>query len=215
MASKYTSGYRLSQWEAGDKVLRTDFNEDNAKLDTALRRHDGQLLGVPALGRNLYNLFLQQKKAGQDVSWMQNLLYDDFTDQSKIESLSERMSWSSSEKCVHLTPADGQLTGQLVTKPAEVTRSCHYAFLWVRHSLSQDPVVEFHSNASEKWFPMEPLSISNFWTVNAAGEKCLETYYYMPTPQDGFHLNIRFTLTALNAPSYWPVKLYDYCCMLM
>lgn len=32
----HTSNYNLSQWDAEDKVLRTDFNADNAKIDAAL-----------------------------------------------------------------------------------------------------------------------------------------------------------------------------------
>lgn len=36
MASNYTENYGLCQWEATDQVLRTEFNEDNAKLDDAL-----------------------------------------------------------------------------------------------------------------------------------------------------------------------------------
>ena len=36
MASSYTSNYQLCQWEGTDKVLRTDFNGDNAKIDAAL-----------------------------------------------------------------------------------------------------------------------------------------------------------------------------------
>lgn len=36
MASNYTEQYNLCQWEATDQVLRTDFNEDNAKLEAAL-----------------------------------------------------------------------------------------------------------------------------------------------------------------------------------
>ena len=31
-----TSNYQLNQWEAEDDFLRTDFNEDNAKIDAAL-----------------------------------------------------------------------------------------------------------------------------------------------------------------------------------
>lgn len=31
-----TANYQLNQWEPGDSFLRTDFNEDNAKLDAAL-----------------------------------------------------------------------------------------------------------------------------------------------------------------------------------
>ena len=37
MASNHTTNYQLCQWEATDKVLRTDFNEDNQKIDAALK----------------------------------------------------------------------------------------------------------------------------------------------------------------------------------
>ena len=37
MASNHTSNYNLNQWEPEDKVIRTDFNEDNQKVDTALK----------------------------------------------------------------------------------------------------------------------------------------------------------------------------------
>ena len=36
MASNYTTNYQLNQWEAGDQVLRTEFNRDNQKIDGAL-----------------------------------------------------------------------------------------------------------------------------------------------------------------------------------
>lgn len=36
MATNHTSNYQLNQWEPTDQVLRTDFNEDNVKLDSAL-----------------------------------------------------------------------------------------------------------------------------------------------------------------------------------
>ena len=36
MASNYTEHYGLCQWEATDGVLRTEFNEDNRKVDEAL-----------------------------------------------------------------------------------------------------------------------------------------------------------------------------------
>jgi len=32
-----TANYQLNQWEPGDSFLRTDFNEDNAKIDTAIK----------------------------------------------------------------------------------------------------------------------------------------------------------------------------------
>ena len=36
MASNYTSNYNLCQWQPDDKVLRTEFNADNVKIDAAL-----------------------------------------------------------------------------------------------------------------------------------------------------------------------------------
>jgi len=36
MPSSFTKNYKLNQWEADDRVLRTDFNSDNAKIDAAL-----------------------------------------------------------------------------------------------------------------------------------------------------------------------------------
>ena len=37
MASNHTEHFSLNQWHADDQVLRTDFNEDNAKIDSALK----------------------------------------------------------------------------------------------------------------------------------------------------------------------------------
>lgn len=37
MASNYTEYYGFCQWEATDQVLRTEFNEGNAKVDEALK----------------------------------------------------------------------------------------------------------------------------------------------------------------------------------
>jgi len=36
MPSNYTPNYSLNQWEPDDRVLRTDFNADNLKIDAAL-----------------------------------------------------------------------------------------------------------------------------------------------------------------------------------
>ena len=36
MATNYTTNYQLNQWEPTDAVQRVEFNQDNAKLDTAL-----------------------------------------------------------------------------------------------------------------------------------------------------------------------------------
>ena len=42
MSTNKTQQYQLNQWEAEDKVLRTEFNEDNQKIDQALQKKADQ-----------------------------------------------------------------------------------------------------------------------------------------------------------------------------
>lgn len=47
MASNQTTNYNLNQWAAEDRVLREEFNQDNAKIDTALPRFiSGSYIGT-------------------------------------------------------------------------------------------------------------------------------------------------------------------------
>ena len=57
MASNYTEHIGLCQWEATDQVLRTEFNQDNAKVDAALdtleqtlTQHSEELESIAKLG---------------------------------------------------------------------------------------------------------------------------------------------------------------------
>ena len=40
MSTNQTPNYQLCQWEAEDKVLRTEFNADNAKIDAGIKAVD-------------------------------------------------------------------------------------------------------------------------------------------------------------------------------
>ena len=44
MASNYTTNYQLNQWEPTDAVQRVEFNQDNAKVDTALKSLSDQVV---------------------------------------------------------------------------------------------------------------------------------------------------------------------------
>lgn len=217
-----TSRYKLNQWDPEDRILREDFNADNAKLETALgnfnaslKTHANQLQGVPALGRNLYNLFLRQKKAGQDVSWMEGLFYDDFADQSKIASMGPGMSWSSSEKCIHFTPVDGQLSAQLVTTEFQSGLVCYGAFVFVRHSLYRLLEIEYRLQGEESWTPLELARNDPYWSTNVQGEKAAESVFYLPSRLGNAKFQLRLTLTTFDNSHYWPTKIYDYGCMLL
>ena len=41
-----TNNYNLCQWEETDRVQRTDFNEDNAKIDAAVKAVDRRVDGL-------------------------------------------------------------------------------------------------------------------------------------------------------------------------
>lgn len=55
MASNCTENYGLCQWEATDAVLRTDFNEDNQKIDAALKSQAGSISSLSAQMANKAN----------------------------------------------------------------------------------------------------------------------------------------------------------------
>ena len=43
-----TGNYQLNQWESTDRILREDFNADNAKVDQALAAQKGELAALTA-----------------------------------------------------------------------------------------------------------------------------------------------------------------------
>ena len=103
MANGYTANYGLCQWQPGDKFLREEFNQDNAKLDAALKASEEKaaaeaqtaqstaeraLAGLEAADYNIYNLLLQNEYEGKYTGYKKALLYDGFSDESRIASKS-------------------------------------------------------------------------------------------------------------------------------
>ena len=79
MASGQTTNYGLNQWAAEDPVLRTDFNQDNAKLDAALERTNRCV--------KLVDRTLEQSDLAR---WDVDVSGIDFTQYYKIDLLLER-----------------------------------------------------------------------------------------------------------------------------
>ena len=44
MATNQTTNYQLNQWEPADAVQRVEFNQDNAKMDAALKSLSDQVI---------------------------------------------------------------------------------------------------------------------------------------------------------------------------
>ena len=95
MASGYTANYGLCQWQPEDQFLREEFNQDNEKIDTALDRAEGKadraLSGLENQSYNIYNLLLQADYEGKETGYKKALLFDGFTDSSRIASKSDAL----------------------------------------------------------------------------------------------------------------------------
>jgi len=50
----HTQNYNLTQWSPADRILRSDFNTDNAAIDTALADHAAQLAKLGNCGIETY-----------------------------------------------------------------------------------------------------------------------------------------------------------------
>ena len=48
MNLNHTTNYQLSQWELTDRILMSDFNSDNSKIDAALKAHSDAIAGKAA-----------------------------------------------------------------------------------------------------------------------------------------------------------------------
>lgn len=218
-----TPRYKLNQWDPADRILREDFNADNAKLETALgglntsvSKHDGQILGIPVLGWNLYKLVLQQKKAGQDVSWVEGLVYDDFADQSKIESLGTGMTWSPTEKRVIFSPVGGNLSAPLVTTFFTQDYNFRNVFFWIQYTISVHPTVEYRNYGKSTWQQFERLTTRSHVNDGSQDEDVVKGLYYMTSSQPiGAKFQLRVTLNAFNEVDYLPIKLYNYNCLFI
>lgn len=93
MASGYTTNYGLCQWQGADAFLREEFNQDNEKIDAALKAAeeraeekaqaaqdaaDRALSGLEDQSYNVYNLILQNDYEGKYTGYKRALLYDGF-----------------------------------------------------------------------------------------------------------------------------------------
>ena len=69
---QHTTNYALSQWEPTDRILMQDFNNDNAKLETALSALAGAT-NIEQQNRTAQDAAIRQEFAAADASLLQQL----------------------------------------------------------------------------------------------------------------------------------------------
>ena len=124
MASGYTANYGLCQWQPTDKFLREEFNQDNEKIDVALKAAENKaeadaqtaqntadraLSGLVSADYNIYNLMLQNEYDGRQTAYKKALLFDGFTDQTRVSSLSVGFLLATDGKPTLYKPATGEV----------------------------------------------------------------------------------------------------------
>ena len=71
MATNYTTNYQLNQWEPTDAVQRVEFNQDNAKMDAALKALSDQVL--QKANQSALNTLISSVNQKADVSTVSSL----------------------------------------------------------------------------------------------------------------------------------------------
>lgn len=90
MATNQTTNYQLNQWEPTDAVQRVEFNQDNAKLDTALKSLSDQVL--QKANQSALNTLISSVNQKADVSTVSALSQTvaQKADQSQVDSLAAK-----------------------------------------------------------------------------------------------------------------------------
>ena len=149
----YTPNYGLHQWVPEDQFLRTDFNEDFQKIDTAIKAAENKavsgdeqvsaavqaaqaaanrvLAALEPLSYNVYNLMLQNYYEGNATKYKKSLCFDGFRDKSGIDSLTGVV-WDAAHGTLLL---DGVGQGNISEatwsgKSIEIGKSFHVSVDW-------------------------------------------------------------------------------------
>ena len=71
MATNQTTNYQLNQWESADAVQRVEFNQDNAKVDAALKALSDQV--VQKANQSAVNTLITAVNQKADASTVSDL----------------------------------------------------------------------------------------------------------------------------------------------
>lgn len=111
MATNYTANYGLCQWEPEDNFLREEFNQDNAKIDAALRGVASTAEEhLAAISHDLYGLMLQNYYDGKTTGWKKALVFDGFQDKTLVAMAADCLFFM--ERAVGLCRTSQTVVGQ-------------------------------------------------------------------------------------------------------
>ena len=139
MASNYTANYGLCQWEATDNFVRTEFNQDNARIDAAIKgvadtaaaetaalaeRVTAADRGLTNLTYNVYDMAMKSYYENKVSGQRRAMFVEDFETEDYVAELDE-------ETAAVLNPSKEELSRcqMFVNLPKETLEL--YDELWV------------------------------------------------------------------------------------
>ena len=195
MAANYTANYNLCQWEATDQVLRTDFNQDNAKIDAALKELS-LANSVPDLAFYLGQIGLIRKKEGKYVP-LRDMICEAFLDSSQFTLSGGAVL---QDNTVTLS---GAQTGSLTTRSyLFMSRSWSRIWAWV-HMSGGDAFLSVNG------VPMSEIGSRLSSTVD--GVSCLEREYSLDISGQDDSISVKLDLSAYTGSA---LQVFDFCVFL-
>ena len=197
MASNYTEHYDLCQWEPTDAVQRVEFNQDNAKLDTALEALETAKQRLDRAAANLAyytgRLTAREMLEQQRHPSQRGIHCDLF-----LSSTGRTFTGGVSLQNNTLVLSGANQTGSMTTISSSITKSgWTQARLWVHHS-GGDVAVKLNGEPMEHvWVGYEP---------SIPGERCLEQEFVW----NGQGKNFSQVTLELSTGSSSSMTVYDF-----
>lgn len=197
MASNYTEHYDLCQWEPTDAVQRVEFNQDNAKLDTALEALETAKQRLDRAAANLAyytgRLTAREMLEQQRHPSQRGIHCDLF-----LSSTGRTFTGGVSLQNNTLVLSGTNQTGSMTTVSSSITKSgWTQAHLWVHHS-GGDVAVKLNGEPMEHvWVGYEP---------SIPGDRCLEQEFVWNGQGKNFS-QVTLELSTGNSSS---MTVYDF-----
>ena len=197
MATNYTTNYQLNQWEPADAVQRVEFNQDNAKLDTALEALETAKQRLDRAAANLAyytgRLTAREMLEQQRHPSQRGIHCDLF-----LSSTGRTFTGGVSLQNNTLVLSGTNQTGSMTTVSSSITKSgWTQARLWVHHS-GGDVAVKLNGEPMEHvWVGYEP---------SIPGDRCLEQEFVW----NGQGKNFSQVTLELSTGSSSSMTVYDF-----
>lgn len=191
MSTNHTTNYQLSQWEPEDKVLRTDFNADNAKIDTALAFLD---VAAVNLAHQASYTALQNYVANHQIKQGRAMLCGDFTNPSMYTITGDAVIANGALTLTEAGKTATATTGRL----ALAGPRWHKAMLWVHHNVA-DVTASINGRAMT-------LKSADFTCSPVKKETVSELFFVLDSPEGESYGQVSLHLSCTRNP----VTVYDW-----